>query len=598
MNTLNDETIAQAAYDAMVSPPPYAVLATALTEAGTRTEREQLLAVAPAELRADALNYLAEPEATRERDRRIAWMRVDPRRIAALKVYFATHPADFIDNYGVTVDPRLAAKKVKGVARHPVLPFILFPRQRDLIGWMLARYHNGEPGIVVKSRDVGASWIAMALSASMGIFHENFSAGVASATEIKLDRSGDDATLFYKLRMFLTHLPIEFRAGWTIDKHSAYMRVTFPDTGSSITGEAGEQAGRGSRKSWYIVDEAAHFENGAAIDRSLAAATDCRIDVSSVNGHGTSFSDKALSGKVPRFDFHWRDDPRKDEAWYARQCEQSDPITIAQEIDIDFSAATDCQVIPSKWAQAAIGLAEKLGIEPTGQYRAAMDVAHHGADFNALGIRKGCELVHLAAWKSDDIANSVARVVGVLDEYAITSFEFDCIGVGAAVEGDVRVLNEKRAVRIRAAEFIGSSSPINPSRKFPGSNQKNEDLLANRKSQSYWHLRSLFSNAWKLSQGDAQVGIDDCISIRPDLPQLNQLLAELSQVTFSTNSASKIVIDKIGTGSRSPNLADVVAMAYSPRREALNITPEMIAQLAAPVGHSHYMCSQRELSRW
>lgn len=585
MKNPDPNTVAMAAYEAMCAPPPHVVLAQSLIGAASRTKREALLATASDALRTAALGYIAEPEATREKERRLAWMRADPRRIAAIKTYYATHPADFIDSHGVTVDPRLAAKRVNGVQRHPVMQFKLFPRQRELITWMLERYERAEPGVVVKSRDVGASWIAMALSATMCIFHENFSAGVASATEIKLDRSGDDATLFYKLKMFLSHLPEEFRAGWTLDKHSAYMRVNFPLTGSSITGEAGDQAGRGSRKSWYIVDEAAHFENGAAIDKSLAAATDCRIDMSSVNGHGTSFAEKALGGKVARFDFSWRDDPRKVDGtgWYEKQKEQLDPVTLAQEIDMDFSASVDGQVILSKWAQAAVGLAQKLGITPTGGHRAAMDVAHHGGDLNALGVRKGIELQHLESWKSDDIAASVARVLRVLDGFGVTDFEFDCVGVGAAVEGDVRLLNENRKTRVRAVEFIGSSTPIDPLRKFPGSNQANEDLLLNRKSQSYWHLRWLFINSWKLSQGDTTVHIDDCISLPADLKLLPQLLAEISQVTFTTNNASKIMIDKIGTGHRSPNLSDVLAMCYAPR-----IMPMVISDsaMAAMCGNS------------
>jgi len=41
------------------------------------------------------------------------------------------------------------------------MPFILFPKQVELVNWIIERWQRGESGTVVKARDVGASWIAM-----------------------------------------------------------------------------------------------------------------------------------------------------------------------------------------------------------------------------------------------------------------------------------------------------------------------------------------------------------------------------------------------------------------------------------------------------
>jgi len=75
------------------------------------------------------------------------------------------------------------------------------------------------------------------------------------------DRPSDDRDrLLWKVRTFVRHLPPEFRGSWDEGRNFAHLRVAFPDTGSSIVGEAGDNIGRGGRTSMYIVDEAAFLE--------------------------------------------------------------------------------------------------------------------------------------------------------------------------------------------------------------------------------------------------------------------------------------------------------------------------------------------------
>ncbi len=194
----------------------------------------------------------------------LAWLRTDTAalkatdRISWVKRYYARDGhtlGDFINDWGLTFDPRLIEK-----GQNPIVAFSLFPKQRDMIVWLIACWLDSKPGVVVKSRDVGASWVTMALLCALCIFRNGFAAGVGSAVEIKIDRSGDPDTLFYKIRSFLEHLPPEFNAGFNQDTCSADKRVNFPMTGSSITGSAGDQAFRGGRYAIAVVDESAHFE--------------------------------------------------------------------------------------------------------------------------------------------------------------------------------------------------------------------------------------------------------------------------------------------------------------------------------------------------
>jgi phage terminase large subunit len=57
---------------------------------------------------------------------------------------------------------------------------------------------------------------------------------------------------------------------------------------------------------------------------------------------------------------------------------------------------------------------------------------------------------------------------------------------------------------------------------------------------------------------------DDLISLPSTLPLLRTLQKELSQPTASKGTRMRLVIDKQPEGTRSPNLADAIVMAYWP----------------------------------
>jgi phage terminase large subunit len=524
------------------------------------------------------------------RAERLARIRANPKELPALKHYYKHHLADFISDWAVTVDPRVASQ-----GRSPVMPFLLFPRQREMVDWILERWQRSEPGVMDKSRDIGASWVAMALGCSLGLFHDDISVGVGSYVEDKIDRSGDPDCLFYKARMFLTYLPPEFRGGWDVKKHSAHMRIQFPATGSSITGEAGDNIGRGGRKSIYLVDEAAHLERPQLIDASLSANTDCRIDMSSVNGMANPFAEKRHSGKIKVFSFHWRDDPRKDDDWYAKKCDELDPIIVAQEIDLNYSASVEGVVIPSTWVQAAVDAHIKLGITPSGARRAALDVADRGMDKNAMVFRHGILLAHAQSWSGAvqvagrewDLYDTIEKAFRLCDEQGWPGFDYDADGLGANAKGDARKINEARTagnamalpvMRVRplmVGAFRGSAAVLDPDRVVATTDRKNVDFFANRKAQAWWALRFRFQATYRALNGQAY-NPDDIISIASGFPERARLCTELSQPIYLINNAGKILIDKQPEGVASPNLADACMMAFAPRRPGLAINDALL----------------------
>lgn len=510
---------------------------------------------------------------TAELSRRVALLnrlREDPGLLVACHAHYAAHPADFIDDWGTTVDPRLPEQGLPST-----VPFKLFPRQRQMIEWIMARYAASEPGVLPKSRDVGASWVTMALACTLCLFRPGLHIAFGSRKEEYVDRLGAPKALFPRGRLLLENLPREFLGGWA-PVNAPHMRIQFPGTGSVITGEAGDNIGRGDRASIYFVDEAAFLERPGLIESSLSATTNCRIDLSSANGMDNPFAEKVHAWPPERvFTFGWRDDPRKDDAWYQRQVDRLPPHVVAQEIDLSFTASKVGIVIPGEWVQSAIGAAAKLGITVSGARLASLDVADEGVDLNAFAGRYGIELQALEAWSGagSDIAATTGRAFVECDDFGTTSLAYDADGLGAGVRGDARGLNEHRAGRpITVSPWRGSGEVSDPEGPIEAvhnaqrdrDQRTNRDMFANAKAQAWHTLRIRFERTHRaVTKGEA-FNPDELISIAPDLEQLGKLTMELSQPTWRTNTAGKLLVDKAPDGSRSPNLADSVMMLYAP----------------------------------
>jgi phage terminase large subunit len=502
---------------------------------------------------------------------RLAAIRSDPLLLAALKMHYKSHPADFINDWIVTYDPRNVERGVPAS-----VPFILFPRQREWVDWVMERWQNREGGITEKTRDMGMSWLSVALACTLCIFHDGMSIGFGSRKENYVDKLGDPKSLFWKARMIMESLPPEFTGGWTRD-HAPHMRIKFPGTGSTITGEAGDNIGRGDRASIYFVDEAAFLERPQLIEASLSATTNCRVDISTPNGRANPFADKRFRFPSERvFTFHWRSDKRKDDAWYAKQIAELDPVTVAQEIDINYSASVEGVLIPSEWVQSAIDADKKLGLTITGRKRAALDVADEGADKNALACATGIRLDSVTEWSGvgSDILQTVAKAFNLCDQYGTDDLRFDSDGLGAGVRGDARSLNEQRETgRITVTPWRGSAKVAKPDRAIPTAqptgrkDRTNGDFFKNAKAQGGWELRVRFQRTHRaVTEPDYQYDPDDLIVLNGSMPNLDKLTGELSQPTYSVDTTGKVVIDKAPDGTRSPNLYDAAMILFAPRQ--------------------------------
>lgn len=318
------------------------------------------------------------------RAERLKRIRENPSLLPGLKTHYKDNPIDFINDWGMTFDPRNIE-----VGLPAVVPFLLFPRQEEFVTWVVERWRGREDGLTEKSRDMGISWLCVGVAVWMWLFYPGSVIGFGSRKEEYVDDSGDPKSLFWKIRQFIALLPNEFRPiGWNEKKYAPYMSISNPENGSSIVGEAGDNIGRGNRTSIYFKDESAFYERPEKIDAALSQTSNCKIDLSTVNGNGNPFYRKRHGGKIKVFTFHWRQDPRKDEKWYQKQKNDLDAAIVAQEIDIDYNASVTDAWISGELVVDAQGRGP-ADVQPVGEWVVAVDAAHFGDDESVIHRRRG-----------------------------------------------------------------------------------------------------------------------------------------------------------------------------------------------------------------
>jgi hypothetical protein len=871
----------------------------------------------------------------------LQWLRENPEEVDALKDFYADNEGQFINDWGITFDPRNAERKLP-----TLMPFLLFDKQVEWIDYVIRKWRAQEHGLTEKSRDCGVTWLAICLSCTLCLFNDGLAIGFGSRKEEYVDKVGTIKPILPKGRMFMEHLPEEFRGGWVRWRDAPHMRINFPETGSIIVGEAGDQIGRGDRESIYFVDEAqpldakvlttsgwqtmsdmhmgsivvgpdgrrrsviqvkdcgvhdvfrvtfadgtstecspnhlwtvnhvwgnkrretlrtheiadrfvyrspggqtqyryrvpayqpiefdqgdplpldpyivgallgdgsvlggtncvkittadqqvldeirkalpvgivigafdgrythniidqrgrigraeggsyprsraklavtaagligfkgpdkfvpdrylrgsvkdrlallqglmdtdgsvnrcgvsgfytssmklandvrflvqslggrahlnvkpdargyrdqyaihlvlpegmapfrlqrklnrlkprrnsmdrtivgiehvgrkpvrcitvdaedglyltdhcivthnsAYLERPQMVEYALSQTTNCRMDISSVNGMANPFAQKRFSGRVEPFIFDWRDDPRKDDEWYQKQVDSLDPVVVAQEIDRDYSASVAGIVIPAEWVRACVNACERLGIEPQGIPIAALDVADEGVDKNAICGGKGVEVQQLIEWsgRGADLYDTTQKAIDFCDLHGYRAgFRYDADGLGASVRGDARTINEKRreagARPCPVEGWRGSAGVVDPEGIVEGTRagdqdegRKNKDMFANAKAQGWWSLRRRVQKTFLWVRKGIKCNPDEIISISSECPLYAKMMTELSQPTYKTNGAGKIVIDKTPDGMASPNLADAVMMRFAPGEVVIQVSNDVLKRIAA-----------------
>lgn len=515
------------------------------------------------------------------RQAQIIKMRSDPKLITGAREYYRTRPIEFINHWVDTYDPRNAGGDIPAF-----MPFRLFKRQRDMVEFLLACIEGDAGGLIEKARDMGATWVCCAFSVWLWLFWPGVAVGWGSRKEQLVDKLGDPDSIFEKMRMIIGRLPREFMpVGFSPKDHMSYMKFINPETGSTITGEAGDNIGRGGRKRIYFKDESAHYERPEKIEAALADNTRVQIDISSVNGIGNVFYRRRESGIdwVPGqpvaknvanvFVMDWRDHPAKSQAWFDERRERAKGEGLlhvfAQEVERNYAASVDGVIIPAEWVKSAIDAHITLGFDDAGGWMAALDVADEGGDLNAVGKRKGVILKHASEWGENDTGQTTRKAVAICEGHGIIQMQYDCIGVGAGVKAESNRLSADGVLPkgVRFVPWNAGAKVLNPDEnviKGDRNTPLNKDFYGNFKAQGWWDLRRRFERTFRAITEGVVYDPSDLISLPSDLPLLRKIEKELSQPVAVKDSRMRLIVDKTPPGTRSPNLADMIVMLYFP----------------------------------
>jgi phage terminase large subunit len=505
-----------------------------------------------------------------------------------LKAFFESNPAGqepemracaadvvyWVNRWCWTYDPR---------EPDPIRPFNLFPKQEEFLNWLVERDAKQESGLAEKSRDVGFTWLCTVYAVHCWLFRPADSTGFGSRKLDLVDHRNNPDSLFEKIRFTIKHLP-----GWMIprgfvpSKHDTCCTLVNPANDSTITGEGGFEIGRGGRKSRYFLDEAAFLPRPKMVDAALSQTTRVRIDVSTPNGTGNPFHTRRFNGSVPVFTFHWRDDPRKDDAWYEREkIRISDPVIIAQELDIDYSASIENVVIPADWVRSAID----LDIPISGYPVAGWDVADSGRCQNVLVCRHGPRIIHIHNWRNECMLDSVGKVLRLCGELGVHTLFYDSIGVGTGVGGIARsnALYAKGCINLVPVN-VGSA----PTGSLWPDGISSADKFRNLRAELWWMVRARFEKAHSYAAAHAKgepfsaYYPNEMISV----PNHPELIAQLSLPIYMSTEQGKVQIeskdDMRRRGIESPDFADALVLAFhnAAIESALSTAAEQI-ELAA-----------------
>jgi hypothetical protein len=261
-----------------------------------------------------------------------------------------------LNTFGWILEPRNAGEDKR-------LPFITWPRQAELLDELAAALATPPPAAsanlaVIKSRDVGGTWMDVAHKCTQWLFSPLWFAMVISS-DFSLAADWDDPkSYFYKVKFLLQSLPewllpAGFAGIHVRSPHAKEGILINPDTGSTLTASTTTpDAGRGNRLAEATLEEAGTLDEFDAIYNNLMHVTDHTIVISSAHvRHGMGLYN-LVHGKEgytpPRvFSFRWSDVPGRDEDWYRGKQSTMKAEEFAREVDIDWLAGSGDVAFPA-----------------------------------------------------------------------------------------------------------------------------------------------------------------------------------------------------------------------------------------------------------
>ena len=466
------------------------------------------------------------------------------RQSAELK-RISTDCVAFINSWCWTYDPREIPSN---------LPFVMFPRQQEYILWRESHIAQNQGGIIEKSRDAGVTWLNCASQVFHFLFQPDYKGAIGSRKEQNVDSIGDLDSIFEKMRFILRCLPTWIVKPSTYEDH--FCKLLNHSNGASIIGEAGDNQGRGGRSTVRDADEAAFYEHAMAIDRAISQNSNVIFYTSTINGMNTQHAKKRFSGEWDVFTFHWTQDPRKNQAWYERQCKLLDPLVVALEIDIDYQQSEPDLVIPHKYIQAAIDAVFDDPPDSSAAIVAGLDVADDGGDETVMITARFPYVNDIFSDFFGTITQKVYQANSLCNQCGVSLLNYDAIGLGAGMTGNFDLIPD---ISFIACGINVADAPTDIF--LEDFNRNARQVFANLKAQLHWELRKRFQKTYEHRHNIRTYPANQLISI----PNHPKLIAQLAYPKYSFLANGTIAIESKQSlakrGLKSPDYLDALVLA-------------------------------------
>jgi hypothetical protein len=236
----------------------------------------------------------------------------------------------FINNFCYTFDPR------PDVFPHDI-PFTLYPFQEDHARYLVQCIREGHDDFTEKSRDMGVSWVTLAVLLWFWLFESGFQGLVGSRKEDYVD-NGEVDSLYGKFDYLIRHLPIYMLPeGFNDKKDRTYMTLSNPENGNTILGEsANKNFSRSGRYTVVFFDEFGFWNFASNSWQAAGDATRCRLAVTTPPNEPSYAKALRFSGRIKVTTLHWDLHPRKDQAWYEYESTRRSEDERLHELDISW----------------------------------------------------------------------------------------------------------------------------------------------------------------------------------------------------------------------------------------------------------------------
>ena len=185
------------------------------------------------------------------------------------------------------------------------LPFILYPFQEEAVIEIIKAVNEYDI-LIEKTRQMGISWINLAIFVWILLYSRSRNGLLGSRTEDLVEKPGDAKALMWRVDYLVDNLPEWIKKGYDSSKNRVRKHIEMPASGCSIDAESTTpNFGTGDHRYYVFLDEFSKVPDGDAMLASTQPVTKSRIINGTPYGINNSFYELTHHSSIKKLRYHW-----------------------------------------------------------------------------------------------------------------------------------------------------------------------------------------------------------------------------------------------------------------------------------------------------